>query len=113
MRQYRQTPKGAAYVQEYIKHQKRYKVPADVKRAQRKRYELKNRSKFLARRRVANALGRGELVKPLTCSACSKPSRIHAHHEDYSKPLEVIWLCHGCHMKIHIERGDIGNGPKS
>ena len=49
---------------------------------------------------VARAIKKGSLIKPEACSSCggSEP-RIEAHHEDYNKPLEVIWLCSPCHNK--------------
>ncbi len=45
---------------------------------------------------------RGKIKKPCKCSSCGiENKRIIGHHEDYSKPLEVIWLCNGCHLKRH------------
>lgn len=26
---------------------------------------------------------------------------IHGHHEDYKKPLEVVWVCFACHAIRH------------
>src|SRR5580704_3739196 len=48
---------------------------------------------------VKLALQRGVLVRPDACSRCggSGNGRIEAHHEDYDKPLDVIWLCKSCH----------------
>lgn len=57
--------------------------------------------KDLARRAAYNALRRGELVRPLICSVCSIDGLIHAHHDDYNKPLKVKWLCPGCHVDRH------------
>lgn len=44
------------------------------------------------------------LVKPLLCSKCNRQTKLSAHHEDYSKPLEVLWLCSSCHKLLHIEK---------
>lgn len=49
---------------------------------------------------VEFALKAGAMQKPHECSICGKPdteSRMEAHHYDYSKPLNVIWLCTSCH----------------
>lgn len=43
-------------------------------------------------------------MRPSNCSKCGKPHpKVHGHHSDYSKPLDVIWLCPSCHMKLHRE----------
>jgi hypothetical protein len=39
----------------------------------------------------------GLLIRPLHCERCLKESKPDAHHEDYTKPLEVKWLCRTCH----------------
>jgi hypothetical protein len=40
-------------------------------------------------------------MKPAACSACGLVGRVQGHHEDYSKPLDVIWLCQKCHGLRH------------
>lgn len=52
---------------------------------------------------VANAIRRGEMSRQ-PCEVCgAEPT--HAHHEDYSKPLQVNWLCPTHHAMHHtIER---------
>jgi len=52
---------------------------------------------------VAMAISSGKLVRPDVCSRCGKAGRIEGHHEDYSKPLEVVWLCARCHKARHTE----------
>ncbi len=42
------------------------------------------------------------VTRPAACSACGLIGRIHGHHEDYYKPLEVIWLCTVCHARKHL-----------
>lgn len=54
---------------------------------------------------VRKAIMSGKLAKADICQSCSikphKTSDIHGHHYDYSKPLEVVWLCTDCHMAVH------------
>ena len=38
------------------------------------------------------------------CSVCGATEKIHGHHEDYSKPTEVIWLCQKHHAELHKEK---------
>lgn len=53
-------------------------------------------------RKVSIAVSGGHLFKPKEC-ACGK-SPVQAHHTDYSKPLEVEWLCKDCHRSRHIPK---------
>lgn len=57
--------------------------------------------KTAARKAVENALRDGRLVRK-ACDKCGA-SRAHAHHEDYSKPLDVMWLCPKHHKARHRE----------
>ena len=40
---------------------------------------------------VAYALSTGKLERPERCDQCGEPCRPHAHHDDYSRPLDVRW----------------------
>ena len=44
------------------------------------------------------ALRKGFLVRPDRCGDCEREGSIHGHHPDYTKPLDVKWLCPYCHM---------------
>lgn len=50
---------------------------------------------------LRNAVQSGRIRKPKACSDCGAPCRVHGHHEDYSKPFQVVWVCSGCHGKRH------------
>lgn len=53
-----------------------------------------------ARRLVRYAVLIKKLVKPRLCTKCGLKKPLEAHHFDYSKPLEVIWVCRNCHLMI-------------
>jgi len=58
--------------------------------------------KHAARVLANTAVARGKLVKPDICQlneGCS--GRLEAHHYDYSRPLEVVWVCRKHHGDIH------------
>src|SRR6266850_1011440 len=50
---------------------------------------------------INRALASGKLVRPNRCSRCKKKCKPEAHHPDYKKKLEVIWLCGPCHWAEH------------
>lgn len=56
--------------------------------------------KVRARMEVRNALRRGEIHR-MPCEKCG--SNAEAHHEDYSKPLEIVWMCRKHHLEHHAK----------
>ena len=62
----------------------------------------KKRGAFRAQKAVEHALERGGLVKE-PCSVCGAKRLVHAHHEDYRRPLDVVWLCPIHHAERHAE----------
>jgi hypothetical protein len=57
-----------------------------------------------ARDNLNKAVSRGKVQKPSTCSECGNetPKRLlQGHHEDYSRYLDVEWLCPDCHGRRH------------
>ena len=63
---------------------------------------LSEKQQKAARNAVNNAIRNGTLQRPLHCVHCkNKNKRILAHHPDYNKSLEIMWLCPKCHAKEH------------
>ena len=50
---------------------------------------------------LRNAVAAGQIARPSTCHECGGAGQIHAHHQDYSKPFDVEWLCSRCHGLRH------------
>lgn len=61
-----------------------------------------------ARNAVGTALLKKQIERPLDCSRCGShaPGRIAAIHADYTKPLEVAWVCMSCVRYIWQARED-------
>jgi len=62
-------------------------------------WRRQNPEKYLAHVAVQKALSSGALVKG-SCEICGDPS-VDAHHTDYTRPLEVRWLCRRHHVRLH------------
>jgi len=63
--------------------------------------KLRYPERLKARSAVHYALKAGNLERQ-PCEICGK-TEVEAHHEDYSEPLQVRWLCRHHHREIHIE----------
>lgn len=78
----------------------------DKMRAAKRKYESENRKhnpgykfRYLARARLNRAVKDGRLIRE-PCRECGDPMS-EGHHEDYSRPLSVIWLCRKHHRELH------------
>jgi hypothetical protein len=61
-------------------------------------WQRRNREKINAHARVHTAVSNGTLKRSEVCEMCKvNIGKMEGHHEDYSKPLDVIWLCRKCH----------------
>lgn len=56
-----------------------------------------------ARKALRSAVVNGTVIKPKNCKSCKKVLKLHGHHTNYRKPLDVIWLCAPCHKKEHMK----------
>jgi hypothetical protein len=67
-----------------------------------KKWSKANLDKRNANLLVHRAIEKGLLIKGTKCQRCGMDNCvICAHHQDYSKPLDVDWVCHKCHSIIH------------
>lgn len=90
----------ARNIERYREHVRAWqrRNPEVLKRIQRENYGT---PEVKARRLVSQAIKYHGLQKPSNCQRCGKECtewwELHAHHADYSKPLDVEWLCTTCH----------------
>ena len=72
-----------------------------------RRYREANPKKRAAHVAIGNAVRDGKLAKQ-NCEVCGS-SQVHAHHDDYSKPFDVRWLCPVHHFQWHAKHGEARN----
>jgi hypothetical protein len=65
----------------------------------KRRFIERNPAKRQAQVMVGNALANGRLARQ-PCEVCGH-AKAQAHHDDYSKPLDVRWLCTTHHAEWH------------
>jgi hypothetical protein len=88
----------------------------------RDRERIRRQAAYLVDRALAN----GELTKPARCQECGAEAgqprgirhwadhawrrgaitMVEAHHADYGRPLDVVWLCGPCRMLAELRDGD-------
>lgn len=97
-------------IREYDRHRglfehRKYRVRANAYKYKESGtgWRKRNPERYTAHIIVGNALRSGKLINPCQCERCGTRGKVHAHHEDYTKPLDVIWLCRWCHGERHRE----------
>lgn len=60
---------------------------------------------------VHKAIRAGVLTRPSECSRCNLPRFCEAAHTDYSRPLDVVWLCRSCHRAMDAATPNAGKEP--
>lgn len=96
------------YVDHLARHQdyERRRSSTPERKKQRSEYQKARRSKYPEKERahgtVAKAVASGKLV-PNPCEICGDTS-VQAHHDDYSRPTDVRWLCFRHHREVHGQK---------
>lgn len=98
---------AAIYHRYYEKHKKRLsekkrKTRAsnkDILNEKRVARNRKHPERRIGREKTKQAVAKGKLLKE-PCQECYNP-KADAHHPDYSKPLEIVWLCRKHHLRLH------------
>ena len=93
------TPASKERRKNWLKTEAGKKYALRQTRTCRAKYPEKN----LARKRLLNAILSRKITRPETCSYCKIDCIPHGHHHDYSKPLDVVWLCRKCHNELHAK----------
>lgn len=102
-------------------HKEEYRIYGGRYRAKHReeiaKYEhvRKKTVKGRARTLLGSAVNHGNIIKPSHCSCCGREARgraLQGHHDDYTKPLDVRWLCSQCHSRAHCEPNSTSNARK-
>jgi hypothetical protein len=74
------------------------KAGKDAHQRSVKKWQIKHPNRRAASHILNNAVRDGKIVR-LPCFICG--AKAHAHHPDYDRPLDVIWLCPKHHYETH------------
>jgi len=85
------------YNKSYKKDYRKTGVHKDSKR----RYAQKYPNAYKSRNYYTH--NKHKITTPIYCSSCPSTNNIQAHHNDYNKPMDVIYLCAQCHADWHTK----------
>lgn len=67
----------------------------------RKKWAIDHKDVLKVNRTLRKAVYDGLVIR-LPCEVCGEKNSV-GHHENYSKPLDVVWLCASHHRSRHFE----------
>lgn len=90
-------------IHQYVAYEKeRFQRPE--RKQKLKEYQTNRRRnspmKARANHKTSWAISSGKITKE-PCNVCGTTNKVEAHHEDYSKPLAITWLCRKHHLEVH------------
>lgn len=94
-------PEKSAKQRAYIHKLRQTPEGREMIRGWYKTYNDKSAGKLAARSILNNAIKAGKVSSPGECSICGESGPVEGHHEDYTKPLDVVWVCVACHRFKH------------
>lgn len=86
-----------AYDRERGKLPERQQIKNEITRA----WRAEDKRRTAAHNAVARAIAKGLLIRQ-PCERCGNEKSL-AHHDDYDRKLDVMWLCQPCHKQRHKE----------
>jgi hypothetical protein len=89
-------PKVQEYDRERAKLPRRREMAKAISKRWRKKYPDGYRAHCVAN----NAIRDGKLQRQ-PCQVCGTFENVHKHHRNYTRPLDVTFLCAKCHHRLH------------
>jgi hypothetical protein len=96
-----------------IRERKRQRIKESKRRIEGKTKKYKKQLRRSPASDILSRAIRSKIIEKKPCEVCGK-IRAQGHHEDYSKPLDVVWLCIRHHNDRHIHLRDsktLGKNP--
>lgn len=109
---YREFDRKRANNPERVQARRDYLLTDAGKQSKRKsaiKYIESNPKKRTVHVITGNAIRDKKIIKQ-PCLVCDTDEDIVAHHCDYNKPLDVMWLCSKHHTEWHVINGEGLNG---
>ena len=84
------------------------KFRSNIQKGKDNRFYRGTKANDHAQNLLEQAIKKGIVIRRTICETCGQGGKfkngrtaIQAHHPDYNKPLDVMWLCQKCHHEWH------------